>query len=87
MKTKKIEKTKKVSKKEEGFTRIAAFADAIRSKPEGKIAALVVAANKRYVAQGKADNLKEAKTVTEWSLKVLVAMKLATIEGDSYKLN
>jgi hypothetical protein len=77
MKTKKIEKVSK-----EGYTRIQAFASAIQSKKSGKIEALIVEANKR----GKADNLKESKTVVNQGLKVLVAMKLATIEGDSYKL-
>jgi hypothetical protein len=79
--TKKIKKTEKISK--EGYTRIQAFASAIQSKKSGKIEALIVEANKR----GKADNLKESTTVVKWALKVLEAMKLATIEGDSYKLS
>ena len=82
--TKKIKKTAEV---EVGYTRIQAFADAIRSKKSGKIEALITLANQKYMAQGKADNLKESTTVVKWGLKVLVAMKLATIEGDSYKLS
>ena len=81
---KKTEKIEKVSK--EGYTRIHSFSDAIRSKKQGKIEALIIEANKRYVAKGKADNLKESKTVTEQGIKVLVAMGLVTLEEGNYKL-
>jgi hypothetical protein len=77
-------KAKKVSK--EGYTRIEAFASAIQAKKQGKIEALTIEANKRYVAKGKADNIRESKTVTEQGIKVLVAMGLVTLEDGNYKL-
>lgn len=78
------EKTKKVSK--EGYTRINAFADAIRSKKEGKIEALITLSNRKYVAKGGKDNIKESKTVTEQGIKVLKAMELLSLEKGNYKL-
>lgn len=81
-----MKKTKQSSKKEEGFTRIEAFASAILSKKEGKIKALIALANQKYVAKGGKNNLNESGFVTIRGIQILAAMKLVTIDGDSYKL-
>jgi hypothetical protein len=77
---------KKTASKKEGYSRIQAFADAIKSKKAGKVDALIALANQKYVAKGGKDNLKEAKAITDRGIKSLAAMRFVTLNGDSFKL-
>jgi hypothetical protein len=87
VKTTMPKETKKATPaKKEGYSRIQAFADAIKSKKSGTVDSLITLANQKYVAKGGKDNVKEASTVVNMGLKVLVGMGTVSLDGDKFKI-
>jgi len=85
MKEKKMKKA--LAPKKNGYSRIQAFCDAVKSKGKGQAKDLIAIANKNYVSKGGKSNTKEATTVCGFGLKVLQGMGIASLDGENFKLN
>ncbi len=84
-------KEKKMKKapvpKKNGYSRIQAFCDAVKSKKSGKVEALIELADEKYVAKGGKSNPKESAWACKLGVQVLRGMGILNLDRENFKLN